>query len=211
MKNIIDICKEFGIEVPADKHADFLKAVNGEYKTVAEHGKVLEKLNAATKRADTAEEALKGFEGIDPAKVNEQIAEANKTVKEAQEAAQKQIEERDFNDALRNAMDGIKFTSTAAKRAFEADVRAHCSKVKDGTIIGFSDVLASAKKEDASAFVDENQQNMEQNRAKFTTSNGNSGNPSGTITLNDIKNIKDPVERQRAIGQNLHLFGRKGE
>ena len=105
-------------------------------------------------------------------------------------------------------MDGIKFTSTAAKRAFESDVRAHCSKVKDGTIIGFSDVLASAKKEDASAFVDENQQNMEQNRAKFTTSNGNSGN-GGTTTLRDIMKIKDPVERQKMIGQNLNLFGKE--
>jgi hypothetical protein len=76
------------------------------------------------------------------------------TAQEAQEAAEKQIAERDFNDALKAAMEGLEFTSAAAKRAFEADVRANCSKVKDGTIIGFSDVLASAKKEDASAFVD---------------------------------------------------------
>lgn len=210
MKNIIDICKEFGIEIPADKHADFLKAVNGEYKTVAEHGKVLDKLAAATKRAETAEEALKGFDGIDPAKVNEQLAEANKKVKEAQEAAQKQLEERDFNDALKNAMDGIKFTSAAAKRAFEADVRANCSKVKDGTIIGFSDVLAAAKKEDASAFVDEKQEQLEQNRARFTVPKGNGGNPGGTITKQDIMAIEDDNERYRMIDQNRHLFMKKG-
>jgi hypothetical protein len=65
MKNIIDICKDFGLEIPADKHADFLKAVNGEYKTIAEHNKVLDKLSDATKRAETAEETLKGFEGKD--------------------------------------------------------------------------------------------------------------------------------------------------
>ena len=205
MKNIIEICKDFGLEVPADKHADFLKAVAAEYKTNAEHSKVAEKLTAATKRAETAEEALKGFEGIDHAKVSEQLVEANKKVKEAQEAAEKQIAERDFNDALKAAMEGLEFTSAAAKRAFEADVRANCSKVKDGTIIGFSDVLASAKKEDASAFVDK--QNPP---AQFTTA-GNPNNTGSTLTKKDIMAIKDPAERQAKIGQNLHLFGRKGE
>lgn len=39
MKNIIEICKDFGMEIPAEKREDFLKAVNGEYKTVAEHQK----------------------------------------------------------------------------------------------------------------------------------------------------------------------------
>lgn len=209
MKNIIDICKDFGIEIPAEKHADFLKAVNGEYKTIAEHGKVLDKLSAATKRAETAEEALKGFEGIDPAKVNEQLAEANKKVKEAQEAAQKQLEERDFNDALKTALDGIKFTSTAARKAIEAEVRASCSKVKDGTIIGFTDVIAAAKKVDASAFVDETQEQLEQNRARFTTPNGNGANHGNSVTPKDIQKIKDHTERQKAWAQ--YLTNNKGE
>ena len=115
MKNIIEICKEFGIEIPAEKHADLLKAVNTEYRTITEHNKVLDKLTAATKRAETAEEALKGFDGIDPEKISEQLAEANRKVKEAQEAAQKQLEERDYNDALKAELDKIKFTSAAAR------------------------------------------------------------------------------------------------
>ncbi|MBQ8797223.1 MAG: phage scaffolding protein [Oscillospiraceae bacterium] len=155
MKNIIDICKDFGIEIPAEKHADFLKAVNSEYKTIAEHGKVLDKLTAATKRAETAEEALKGFEGIDPAKVNEQLAEANRKVKEAQDAAQKQLDERDFNDALKAELDGLKFTSTAARKAVESDIRAAGLKLKGGKILGLSDLIEQIKKEDASAFSDD--------------------------------------------------------
>ena len=211
MKNIIDICKDFGIEIPADKHADFLKAVNGEYKTIAEHGKVQEKLTAAIKRAETAEEALKGFEGIDPTKVSEQLAEANRKVQEAQEAAQKQIEERDFNDALKSELDGIQFTSTAAKKSVESEIRAAGLKLKNGKILGLSDLIDQMKKDDASAFVDVKQQNLEQNRARFTQPNGNGGNPGGTTTVKDIMKIKDPVERQRMIGQNMHLFGRKEE
>lgn len=205
MKNIIDICKDFGIEIPAEKHADFLKAVNGEYKTIAEHGKVLDKLSAATKRAETAEEALKGFEGIDPAKINDQLAEANKKVKEAQEAAQKQIEERDFNDALKGELDGLKFSSGAARKAVEAEIRAAGLKIKNGKILGLSDLIDQMKKEDASAFVDEKNP-----PARFDDP-GNKGNPAGAVTMKEIMAIKDPVERQKKIGQNLALFGKKGE
>lgn len=208
MKSMIDICKEFGVEIPAEKHAEFNKAVAENYKTIAEHEKKVNRLtddlNAEKKRADTIEEALKGFEGMNPADVKTQLEEANRKIKEAQEAAEKQISERDFNDALKTAMEGIKFSSAAAKRAFEADVRANCSKVKDGTIIGFSDVLASAKKEDASAFVDDNNP-----VARFDDS-GNKGNPAGTITKKEILAIKDDKERYRMIDQNRHLFMKKG-
>lgn len=176
MKNIIDICKDFGVEIPADKHADFLKAVNGEYKTIAEHGKALDKLAAATKRAETAEEALKGFEGIDPAKINDQLAEANRKVREAQEAARKQLDERDFNDALKTELDGLKFTSTAARKAVEADIRAAGLKLSNGKILGLSDLLDQIKKDDASAFVDDAQQQAQNNAARFDD-NGGKPNP----------------------------------
>ena len=69
MKNIHTILSEVGITIPEDKKADFDKAVSENYKTAAEFEKkvnrLTEDLNAATKRADTAEETLKGFEGKD--------------------------------------------------------------------------------------------------------------------------------------------------
>lgn len=200
MKNIIDICKDFDIEIPAEKHADFLKAVSAEYKTVAEHGKVLDKLNAATKRAETAEEALKGFEGIDPAKVTEQLEEANRKVKEAQEAAKKQLEERDFNDALKNELDAIKFSSGAARKAVEAEIRSAGLKIKGGKILGFADVIDQLKKEDASAFTDEKNP-----PARFDDP-GKKGNPSGKITREEIMSITDRAERRAAMAKNQHLF-----
>jgi len=171
MKNIIEICKDFGFEIPAEKHAEFLKAVNGEYKTVAEHNKVLERLAAETKRAETAEEALKGFDGIDPAKVNEQIAEANRKVKEAQEAAQKQLEERDFNDTLREELNKIRFTSAAARKSVEAEIRAAGLKHKDGKSLGLTDLIGQLKESDADAFADEN----EESKPKFAGPKGAGG------------------------------------
>ena len=44
MKNIIDICKELGIEIPEGKDKELTKAVSENYKTIAEHDKVVSKL-----------------------------------------------------------------------------------------------------------------------------------------------------------------------
>lgn len=188
MKNIVDICKDFGFEIPADKEVDFLKAVNTEYKTTAEHQKVLEKLNTVTQRAETAEEALKGFDGISAEDFKSQLAEAQNKVKEAQTNAQKQLEERDFNDALRTELDNLKFSSTAARKSIEAEIKAAGLKMKDSKILGLSDMIEQIKKADASAFVDEDNP-----PAQFTTQhtggtgNSGSGKPSelGKLSMAD--------------------------
>ena len=69
MKNIHTILSEYGITVPEDKKAEFDKAVAENYKTAAEFEKkvnrLTEDLTAEKKRADTAVETLKGFEGKD--------------------------------------------------------------------------------------------------------------------------------------------------
>lgn len=193
MKNIIDICKDFGFEVPADKHADFLKAVAAEYKTNAEHGKVADKLAAATKRAETAEEALKGFEGIDPAKVTEQLAEANRKVKEAQEEAQRQIAERDTNDAIAALLSEVEFTSPAARRDVERQLREKGLKLDNGALLGGTDALAAIQKAEPESFVT----NAEANKARFTDPKSQT-KQSEVLTPKEISHIKDHVERRKA-------------
>lgn len=203
MKNIIDICKDFGFEIPADKHADFLKEVNGNYKTIAEFEKVSGKLDTATKRAETAEEALKGFDGIDPANIQNQLEEAKRKVQEAQENAQKQLDERDFNDALRGELDALKFSSTAARKSIENEIRNAGLKLKNGKILGLSDLIEQMKKDDAEAFVD-----VQNPPARFTTvSSNNQQNATGKKSVADIMAIKDRTERRAAIAQNIKFGG----
>ena len=61
------------------------------------------------------------------------------------------------------------------------------------------------KQSDASAFVDESQQQAQQNQARFTTHIRQQQAP-GSMTKKDIEAIKDPSERQAAIAQNIQLF-----
>lgn len=203
MKNIIDICKDFGFEIPADKHADFLKAVNGEYKTIAEFEKVAGKLDTATKRAETAEEALKSFDGIDPANIKTQLEEANRKIKEAEENAQKQLDERDFNDALRGELDALKFSSSAARKSIETEIRNAGLKLKNGKILGLSDLIEQMKKDDAEAFVD-----AQNPPARFTAPSSNAQqSAAGKKSVADIMSIKDRSERRAAIAENLKYGG----
>ena len=113
-------------------------------------------------RAETAEETLKGFDGVDVEGLNKQIEDWKNKAAEAQKDFQKQIEERDFNDALKEEMEAFKFTSEAAKKAIVAEVKEAGLKLKDGKILGLSDLIGQIKEKDASAFA------PDKDPAKFT-------------------------------------------
>lgn len=147
---------------------------------MAENGKDLDKLQKENKeltadrdtwkqKAKNAEETLKSFDGIDPAKIQGELAGWKQKAEEAEENAKKQIYERDFADALKTDLEGYQFTSEAAKRDVMAQIKAAELKLKDGKILGLSDLIEQIKQKDATAFVNQEQEQLETNKAKFTT------------------------------------------
>ena len=62
MKNIFDIMKEFGIEVPEDHKKDFEKAVLENYKTIADYDAQTEKLNKANDTIKASDTAMKDLQ-----------------------------------------------------------------------------------------------------------------------------------------------------
>lgn len=186
---------------------------------MSENGKDLKKLQKDNEslttdrdnwkaKAEAAEETLKGFEGIDPTQIQTELATWKQKAQEAEQNAQKQIYERDFADALKAEMENYEFTSEAAKRDVMSQIKAAELKLKDGKILGLSDLINQIREKDASAFVDENQRALENNRARFTTPTKPLGGGK-TMTKKDIMSIKDPSERQAAIAENLSLFGQE--
>lgn len=187
---------------------------------MAENGKDLKKLqkeneNLATDRdawkekAETAEETLKGFEGIDPEQVQTELATWKKKAEDAEKDRDQKLYERDFSDALKAELEGVKFTSDAAKRSVMADIKEAGLKLKDGKILGLNDLITQMKEKDASAFVDEEQENAQRNAAHFgpvTAPRGQQTAPGGTKTREEILSIKDRAERQKAISENISLF-----
>ena len=210
MQNILEICKEFGLEVPTDKQADFSKKVAENYKTVSEVDKKTSKLETERdswkERAETAEETLKGFDGKNLDEITKERDAWKKKAEDAEKDYSDKMAAHEKRELLKEAIADIEFTSEAAKKAIMSQIEEGVT-VKNGKLIGFNDLLEDARKNDAAAFVNKDQQNLEQNRARFTNPANNQNNGAGgTLTKKDIMAIKDPVERQKKIGENLSLF-----
>lgn len=207
MENIHAILKKYGIEIPTESKADFDKDVAANYKTQSEFEKKLSKVEGERdnykEQLDTATETLKGFEGVDIETMKTQLKDWQTKAENAEKDYQSKLEARDFEDALKTAMEGYKFTSEAAKKAVMSEVKGAGLKLKDGKILGLGDLMETIKTADASAFVDEGNP-----PAKFTQRMGKQdGNPAGgNLTKADIMSIKDRAERRAAIANNIHLF-----
>lgn len=204
--NIIEKLKQFNVEVTPEMD----KAFSGEFLSEKEVEKKLSKAendrDAWKGRAETAEETLKGFEGKDFDTITRERDEWKKKAEDAEKEYSAKEAEREKQELLKEAMAEIEFTSESARKAITAQIAEGVS-VKNGKLIGFNDLLEDAKKNDASAFVDKEQQNLEQNKARFTTAMNNQNNGgAGSLTKKDIMAIKDPVERQQKIAENMSLF-----
>lgn len=210
MQNILEICKEFGLEVPTDKQADFSKKVAENYKTVSEVDKKTSKLETERdswkERAETAENTLNGFDGKNLDEITKERDAWKKKAEDAEKDYSDKMAAHEKRELLKEAFADIEFTSESAKKAIMSQIEEGVT-VKNGKLIGFNDLLEDAKKNDASAFVDKEDQNLNQNKARFTNPANNQNNGAGgTLTKKDIMAIKDPVERQKKIGENLSLF-----
>lgn len=194
--DIFAMLKEAGVEIPADKKDAFNKEFRKTYKSEGEIKKVTEKLEQEIgdwkQKAESAEETLKSFEGIDPDKIQSEIAEWKKRAEDAEKDYADKIAQRDFEDALRTEMENYKFTSEAAKRSVMADIREAGLKLKDGKILGLSDLLGQLKEKDASAFVDEQQEKLENSKAKpFTQSLTPKPAPGTKVTPAELMKMKN--------------------
>lgn len=209
MQNIIEICKEFGLEIPADKQAEFNKKVSENYLTKAEHDKKIGKIETERdnwkEKAETAENTLKGFDGKDFETITKERDEWKKKAEDAEKDYNAKIAEREKADLLKDAFANIKFSSEAAKKSIMAQI-SESVQVKNGRLIGFNDLLDEAKKNDATAFVDEVVEKLNENKPKFTEVKKNNNGSEAPMSRSDIMKIKDASERQAAIARNLSEF-----
>ena len=203
--NIVEKLKSLGVEITAEIE----KAFGGEFISEKEAEKKLAKVQAENEtlkeRLSTAEETLKGFEGKNFDEITRERDEWKKKAEESEKTHNEKMAELEKAELLKEAFAEIEFTSNSAKNAIMKQI-ADSITVKNGKLIGFNDLLEDAKKNDASAFVNKQQENLEQNKAKFTTKMSNQGKV-GTMTKEDIMAIKDRGERRQAMLDNKELFG----
>lgn len=115
MKNIFEIMKEYGLEVPEDKKKDFEKAVLENYKTQTDYDNQTKKLDAANetiKANDTAmkdlQTKLDGFKDVDVTELNKRISDLEEEKKNIQKDYDSKIADRDFSDLVKESIAAAK-------------------------------------------------------------------------------------------------------
>ena len=195
MKRLIEALKQLGIEIPKDKEADVKKTLSEQYKAVEEHNKTVSKLEEDRddwkERAEKAEETLKSFEGVDLQTIQDELGKWKKKAEETELEMHRKLEERDFQDALKAEFENIKFSSEAAKKAVMSEVMEAGLKVKNGKILGLSDLIEQMKEEDPEAFVDEEKEKMENGKPKFTSRKKDIPEPGKKLTSAELMKLKN--------------------
>lgn len=175
MKNIHTILSEIGVTIPEDKKADFDKAVAENYKTAAEFEKkvnrLTEDLNAEKKRADTAVETLKGFEGKDFDAITRDRDKWKKDYEDTVAAHKKEQEDREFNSVLEAAITDAKGKNAKAIMALMDLDKLRGSKNQEKDIKAALDAMRN----ESGYLFDDNGGNPQ-----FTDPKGNGGNTGGT-------------------------------
>lgn len=176
MKNIYEILKSYGIEIPEDKKEAFDKEVLENYKTVKEVDTLRNKLETvegdkkaieakyntdiAQRDTDltTLQEKLKNA-GADANKLSNLQTDFDtlqQTYNTAKADYEKQLAEQAYDFAIKENSAKLKFSSNSAKKAFMSDLKAKNLSMENGKILGFDDFVNAYKEQDAGAFITDN-------------------------------------------------------
>lgn len=201
MVNVANELKKLGIEV-SDEQKESIKKSMGEelYSKKEMEDKVKSESEQWKTRAESAEKMLEGLDGKSPEDILKERDEWKRQAEDSKKDYEAKIAEHEKDELLKEAFAEIEFTSKSAKKAIMEDISESVS-VKNGKLIGFSDLIEEAKKTDANAFV--NKQNP---KAYFTKPNENNSGGDKPTTRESILSIKDRSERQKAIAENISLF-----
>ena len=104
MKNIYEILKEFGLEVPDDKKTEFDKVWKENYRTKSEYDNAVSKRDEYKSSLDTVNAKLKEFEGVNVDDLKGQITKLQDDLKAKDDEYAAKEAMRLFNESLDKAI-----------------------------------------------------------------------------------------------------------
>lgn len=115
MKNIFEIMKEYGLEVPEGKRKAFEAAVLENYKTISDYNNQKTALDNAGEKLETAEKTMEdlkkelaGYKDVDVSGLQKQIENLTEDLKLKDAEYQRQLADRDFDDLLKDSISQAK-------------------------------------------------------------------------------------------------------
>jgi len=183
MKNIYEILKGIGIEIPAEKKDAFDAEWKENYRTKAEYDKAVEKRDEYKASLDKVQGELEGFKDIDVAELKNQVSTLTTQLQEEKTARAKDAALVELEKNVDTFLSGKKFvnpiTQAALRKSLMEELDKDTAKGKSIADI-FTGLITDAEgKQMENILVDEEQQKREQNKAQFTNPLNKGG---GTVT-----------------------------
>lgn len=159
-------------------------------------------------RADTAEETLKGFDGVDVEKLNKSIADWKKKAEDAEKDYNQKIADRDFDDLLKEA---IKSANGLNEKAIMGCLDIPTLKASKNQKSDIESAIKALSEAEDSKMLFKAEDIV---TPHFTSVNKGGNNGSGIKSKEDIyatdpktgKFIYGTAERQKLIAENPQLF-----
>lgn len=104
VKNIYEIMKEYGLEVPEDKKTDFDKAWKENYRTISDYDKAISQRDNYKASLDDVNTRLKEFEGVDVKDLQGQITKLQGDLKAKDDEYAAKEADRVFMDSVKEAV-----------------------------------------------------------------------------------------------------------
>ena len=220
MKNIYELLKSIGVEVPDDKKEAFDKSLAENYKTINEVNGINKKLQEAESERDTyktkydddikkRDEDLATLKkqledtGTDKATIEtltKNLSDLQNTYNTDKSNWQKQLDATKYEYAVKEKVEGLKFSSNSAKKAFMAELKEKPLQMRDGVLTGFDDFVNAYNSTDADAFMKEDNasNNANEGSKKPSFAGASTGNVGGTNN-NDDNSSNSTTTSSKAI------------
>ena len=172
MKNIYEILKGIGIEVPEEQKENFDKEWKENYRTKVEYDKAIEKRNEYKESLENVQGELEGFKDIDVNELKNQVSTLTTQLQEEKAARVKDAARVELEKNVDSFLSEKKFVNPITQDAIRKNLMEELDKdsAKGKSIADiFTGLITDADgKQMENILVDEQQQQMEQNKAHFT-------------------------------------------
>lgn len=216
MKDIFTILSDAGVELTEEQKKSIKSGVAENYRTINDYDNVVKKRDEYKQSLDDATKKLEGFADTDVDDLKGQITQLKNDLAAEKADREKEATRRELETLVDNFLneteeDGSKkreFVNSITADSIKASLMAELEKdtAKGKSVEKLFDKLTTDKDGNVipNIMIDKTQQDLENNKPKFTTRlKSNQGNK---MTREQIDAIKDRSERQAAIAANMDLY-----
>lgn len=195
MKSIYEILKGIGIEIPAEQKDTFEKEWKENYRTKVEYDKAVEKRDEFKESLDKVQGELEGFKDIDVDELKNQVSTLTTQLQEEKTARAKDAALVELEKNVDTFLSGKKFvnpiTQDALRKSLMDELDKDTAKGKSIADI-FTGLITDAEgKQMENILVDEQQEKLEGQKARFTSPLNTGGSAVTKVTREEFLKMGD--------------------